>query len=184
MPCTYSLTIGVADVYSSDEGKNVLFGLKLKRTLFILAIVGQLMLSASAEAASNSDYKAIKARHSAQAPSDRIEPSTNLSKLDPKIAVKVADLASAGNFSKAPESFVLMATSGWINAGGCTYRQAVDNRDVLAGGGSGRRGNARNSCLNSILVSYRGAVDVDLTNQSDPGGLTYSPEVGVNCYPA
>ena len=34
------------------------------------------------------------------------------------------------------------------------------------------------------LISYRGAVDVDLINQSDPGGLTYSPEVGVNCYPA
>ena len=34
------------------------------------------------------------------------------------------------------------------------------------------------------LISYRGAVDVDLINQSDPGGLTYAPEVGVNCYPA
>lgn len=43
---------------------------------------------------------------------------------------------------------------------------------------------ASNSCLNSSLISYRGAVDVDLINQSDPSGLTYSPEVGVNCYPA
>lgn len=43
---------------------------------------------------------------------------------------------------------------------------------------------ASNSCVNSSLISYRGAVDVDLINQSDPGGLTYSPEVGVNCYPA
>ena len=212
-----------------------MFHLRLKRTLFILAIVSQLMLPASAEAASNSDYKAIKARHSDQAQSDRIEPLTDLSKLDPKIVIKVADLASSGNFSNAPESFVLMATSGWITAGSCTYRQAVDNphlssgttsvhgwwetstssgcpayfnvdtllqafycnmwgcsyvtiasdsRDVLAGGGSGRRGNARNSCLNSSLISYRGAVDVDLINQNDPSGLTYSPEVGVNCYPA
>lgn len=212
-----------------------MFHLKLKRTLFILAIVSQLMLPASVEAASNSDYKAIKARHADQAQSDRIQPLTNLSKLDPKIVIKVADLASSGNFSNAPESFVLMATSGWITAGSCTYRQAVDNphlssgttsvhgwwetsttsgcpaysnvdtllqafycnmwgcsyvtiasdsRDVLAGGGSGRRGNARNSCLNSSLISYRGAVDVDLINQNDPGGLTYSPEVGVNCYPA
>ena len=212
-----------------------MFHLKLKRTLFILAIVSQLMLPASVEAASNSDYKAIKARHSDQAQSDRIQPLTNLSKLDPKIVIKVADLASSGNFSNAPESFVLMATSGWITAGSCSYRQAVDNphlssgttsvhgwwetsttsscpaysnvdtllqafycnmwgcsyvtiasdsRDVLAGGGSGRLGNARNSCLNSSLISYRGAVDVDLINQNDPGGLTYSPEVGVNCYPA
>ena len=212
-----------------------MFHLKLKRTLFILALVSQLMLPASVEAASNSDYKAIKARHSDQAQSDRIQPLTNLSKLDPKIVIKVADLASSGNFSNAPESFVLMATSGWITAGSCTYRQAVDNphlssgttsvhgwwetsttsgcpaysnvdtllqafycnmwgcsyvtiasdsRDVLAGGGSGRRGNARNLCLNSSLISYRGAVDVDLINQNDPGGLTYSPEVGVNCYPA
>lgn len=210
-----------------------MFHLKLKRTLFILAIVSQLMLPASVEAASNSDYKVIKARHSDQAQSDRIQPLTNLSKLDPKIVIKVADLASSGNFSNAPESFVLMATSGWITAGSCTYRQAVDNphlssgttsvhgwwetsttsgcpaysnvdtllqafycnmwgcsyvtiasdsRDVPAGGGSGRRGNTRNSCLNSSLISYRGAVDVDLINQNDPGGLTYSPEVGVNCY--
>ena len=43
---------------------------------------------------------------------------------------------------------------------------------------------ASNSCLNSSLISYRGAVDVDLINQNDPSGLTYSPEVGVNCYPA
>lgn len=172
-----------------------MFHLKLKRTLFILAIVSQLMLPASVEAASNSDYKAIKARHSDQAQSDRIQPLTNLSKLDPKIVIKVADLASSGNFSNAPESFVLMATSGWITAGSCTYFYcnmwgcsyvtiASDSRDVLAGGGSGRRGNARNLCLNSSLISYRGAVDVDLINQNDPGGLTYSSEVGVNCYPA
>lgn len=226
--------MGIASTYISYERK-VMFSPGSKRTLLVFIILGQLMFSASVEAASNSDYKVVKARHLDKAPSDRIEPLTNLSKLDPEIEIQVADLASVGKFNQAPESFVLMATSGWINAGGCTYRQAVDNphlssgttsvhgwwetwafsgcpnysnvdtylqaffcnmwgcsyitiasdsRDVLAGGGSGRRGNARNSCVNSSLISYRGAVDVDLISQSDPGGLTYSPEVGVNCYPA
>ena len=68
---------------------------------------------------------------------------------------------------------------------GCSHMTiASDSRDVRAGGGSGRRGNARNGCSSSALVSYRGAVDVDLIGQSDPPGLTYSNKFDYNCHPA
>ncbi len=74
----------------------------------------------------------------------------------------------------------------WCNyVGGCSYINIASNSDdVRAGGGSGRRVNARHGCDGSIRVSYRGAVDVDLKDRGDPGGLTYSVSVGRNCYPA
>lgn len=73
----------------------------------------------------------------------------------------------------------------YCNAYGCSFVTiASDSRDVQAGGGGGRRGNARSGCSSSNLISYRGAADVDLIGQSDPGGWTYSPHVGLNCYPA
>lgn len=69
--------------------------------------------------------------------------------------------------------------------GGCTYVNVASNSDdVRAGGGPGRRVNARNGCNGSVLISYRGAVDVDLHDQGDPRGLTYSPSFGRRCWPA
>ena len=73
----------------------------------------------------------------------------------------------------------------WCNRYDCSYMTiATDSRDVRAGGGSGRRGNARNACRNSNPVGYRGAVDIDLIGQRDPFGLTYSEKFDYNCYPA
>jgi hypothetical protein len=66
----------------------------------------------------------------------------------------------------------------WCNPFDCSYVTiASDSRNVRAGGGSGRRGNARNGCSNSNKVGYRGAVDIDLIGQNDPPGLTYSKKV-------
>lgn len=65
--------------------------------------------------------------------------------------------------------------ANWCNKLDCSYVTiAEDHLDVRAGGGSGRRGNARNGCSGSDLVGYRGAVDIDLIGQDDPPGLTYS----------
>jgi hypothetical protein len=73
----------------------------------------------------------------------------------------------------------------WCNMFGCSYVTiASDSRDVRAGGGSGRRGNARNGCSGTDLVAYRGAVDIDLIGQNDPPGLTYSKSLDFECYPA
>ena len=67
----------------------------------------------------------------------------------------------------------------------CQYvAVAEDSRDVKEGGGRGRRGNARHGCSSTTPVSYRGALDVDLIDQSDPSGLTYSKVKVLNCYPA
>ena len=90
----------------------------------------------------------------------------NLTDIAPSTVYRAKDLARYGTFTEAPPEVVQRASSGWITAG------------------SGRRGNARNGCSGSTLVSYRGAVDVDLIGQSDPGGWTYSAEVGRSCYPA
>lgn len=65
----------------------------------------------------------------------------------------------------------------------CTWRlQASSSKDVLAGGGSGRRATARRQCADSRTVGYRGVVDVDLIGVSDPGGVTYN-YANVACYP-
>lgn len=73
----------------------------------------------------------------------------------------------------------------WCNTFGCSFTTiAEDHRDVRAGGGSGRRGNARNGCSGSDLIAYRGAVDIDLIGQDDPPGLSYSDSYDFNCYPA
>ena len=75
--------------------------------------------------------------------------------------------------------------ANWCNLFDCSYVTiASDSRDVRAGGGSGRRGNARNGCSSDSLVGYRGAVDIDLIGQSDPPGLTYSKKLEYPCYPA
>ena len=75
--------------------------------------------------------------------------------------------------------------ANWCNPFGCSYVTiAEDHRDVRAGGGSGRRGNARNECSGSDLTGYRGAVDIDLIGQDDPPGLTYSNKFDFNCHPA
>lgn len=74
--------------------------------------------------------------------------------------------------------------ANWCNPFGCSYVTIdSDSRDVKAGGGSGWRGNARNGCSDSRLVSYRGAVDIDLIGQNDPPGLTYSKKLDFNCWP-
>lgn len=75
--------------------------------------------------------------------------------------------------------------ANWCNPFGCAFVTiASDSRDVRAGGGSGRRGNARTECRDARLVAYRGAVDIDLIGQNDPPGLTYSKRPEFNCWPA
>jgi hypothetical protein len=65
---------------------------------------------------------------------------------------------------------------GWVTVG-------FGSLDVSAGGGSGKRANARTGCANSNPVAYREQVDVDLLNWNDPSGYTEGPEIQVACYP-
>jgi len=53
---------------------------------------------------------------------------------------------------------------------------------VLAGGGSGKRANARTACSSSTPVGYRSIIDVDLVGQSDPSD-TKEITLNVRCRP-
>lgn len=136
-------------------------------------------------------------------------------------------------FVPYPGEIAPMAESGDITAGGCTYRQAVDNphvtsgdasvhgwwlrragtcpsranvdihlqafgcgpfvcqwitvasgsKDVLPGGGAGRRANARLDCASTSTVGWRGLVDVDLIGVNDPPGFTESTIRNLACSP-
>ena len=59
----------------------------------------------------------------------------------------------------------------------------VDQADVYEGGGSGNRATARWNCANSNEVGWRGYVDVDLDNWSDPPGFTYTNIKNLACSP-
>lgn len=68
---------------------------------------------------------------------------------------------------------------------GCGWKTVVENvGDIYAGGGSGKRVTARNTCSSSKKIGWRGRVDVDLIGQGDPAGYTYSSGVDLYCYPS
>lgn len=72
----------------------------------------------------------------------------------------------------------------WCDPFGCRW-VTVDSGsgDYYAGGGSGRRANARRTCSGTSTVGWRGYVDVDLIGVGDPSGYTYSPIVNLPCVP-
>lgn len=51
---------------------------------------------------------------------------------------------------------------------------------VYAGGGSGNRSTARNTCANTFLATWRNYVDVDVVNESDTAEQPYN-QADVNC---
>lgn len=55
--------------------------------------------------------------------------------------------------------------------------------DYYAGGGSGKRANARLTCASSAVVGWRGYTDVDLPGIIDPSGVTYSVIKDLACSP-
>jgi len=63
---------------------------------------------------------------------------------------------------------------GWVTV-------ASGSGDYYAGGGSGKRANARKACATTATVGWRGYVDVDLIGVSDPSGYTYGPGVNLPC---
>lgn len=72
----------------------------------------------------------------------------------------------------------------WCDPYGCRWIEvAFDSGDVFAGGGSGKRITARDSCSRTTVVGWRGRVDVDLIGVDDPAGFTYSGPVNLNCAP-
>lgn len=72
----------------------------------------------------------------------------------------------------------------WCDAFGCRFiTVASGTGNFLAGGGSGRRANARLACATTNLVGWRGFVDVDLIGVADPPGFTFSPILNLACSP-
>ncbi|MEV4210214.1 hypothetical protein [Micromonospora sp. NPDC049662] len=72
----------------------------------------------------------------------------------------------------------------WCDSLGCRWLTvASGSGDYLAGGGSGRRSNARINCSNSTTVGWRGATDVDLIGVADPSGWYYGGAVNRACSP-
>jgi hypothetical protein len=75
----------------------------------------------------------------------------------------------------------------WCDQLGCRWLDvpgAANSKDVYRGGGSANWVTARMTCVNaSRSVSFRGAVDVDLIGQSDPGGRAYSDRKDFDCVP-
>jgi len=57
---------------------------------------------------------------------------------------------------------------GWVTV-------ASGSGDYYAGGGSGKRANARKACATTATVGWRGYVDVDLIGVSDPSGYATDP---------
>ncbi|WP_147437338.1 hypothetical protein [Micromonospora musae] len=55
----------------------------------------------------------------------------------------------------------------WCDPLGCPWvTVASGSGDYLAGGGSGRRSNARTNCSSSATVGWQGATDIDLNGTS------------------
>jgi len=72
----------------------------------------------------------------------------------------------------------------WCDYYGCRFITVSSGQaDVYAGGGSGNRATARLACASSHTVGWRGFVDVNLDNWSDPSGYTYSSIVNLACSP-
>lgn len=72
----------------------------------------------------------------------------------------------------------------WCDGWGCRWiTVASGSGDYYAGGGAGRRANARKTCTASTTVGWRGFVDVDLIGVSDPPGYTYSDIRNLACRP-
>lgn len=77
----------------------------------------------------------------------------------------------------------------WLQAYGCDpfvcgwVTVAHGEGDYYAGGGSGKRANARRTCATTATTGWRGYVDVDLIGASDPSGYTYGPGVNLACRP-
>ena len=66
----------------------------------------------------------------------------------------------------------------------CLWLKQTPKRsdDVREGGGSGRRVNARFTCVSNNLVGWRIAVDVDIPGQFDPPDVVYEQN-NVTCSP-
>jgi hypothetical protein len=72
----------------------------------------------------------------------------------------------------------------WCDIYGCRFITVSSGKaDVYAGGGSGKRATARLACASSHTVGWRGFVDVNLDNWSDPSGYTYSAIENLACSP-
>ena len=73
----------------------------------------------------------------------------------------------------------------WCDFYGCRWiTVASGSGNYYAGGGSGRRANARRTCSSTArIVGWRGFVDVDLNGVSDPSGYTYSEIKNLYCSP-
>lgn len=72
----------------------------------------------------------------------------------------------------------------WCDGFGCSWITVADGSgDYYAGGGSGRRANARRACSGTSTVGWRGYVDVDLIGVNDPSGYTYGTIVNLSCVP-
>jgi hypothetical protein len=73
----------------------------------------------------------------------------------------------------------------WCDVSGCQWLDVASNsKDVHRGGGSANWVPARMNCAStSKSVGFRGAVDVDLNGQSDPGGRNYSTPIDFFCVP-
>jgi len=72
----------------------------------------------------------------------------------------------------------------WCDIYGCRFITVASGKaDVYAGGGSGKRATARVSCASYETVGWRGFVDVNLDNWSDPSGYTYSAIENLICSP-
>ena len=72
----------------------------------------------------------------------------------------------------------------WCDIYGCRFITVASGKaDVYAGGGSGKRATARKACASYRTVGWRGFVDVNLDNWSDPSGYTYSAIENLLCSP-
>jgi hypothetical protein len=68
---------------------------------------------------------------------------------------------------------------------GCTWiTQDTRSGTYTPGSGTGHWATPHKTCGSTATVGWRGRVDVDLTNWSDPSGYQYSVERDLACYPA
>jgi hypothetical protein len=68
---------------------------------------------------------------------------------------------------------------------GCTWiTQDTRSGTYTPGSGTGHWATPHKACGYTATVGWRGRVDVDLTNWSDPSGYQYSVERDLACYPA
>lgn len=72
----------------------------------------------------------------------------------------------------------------WYCSGNCYWVTLTATAgSVQPGPGAGKRTTARWNCANGNSVGWRGFVDVDLDNWSDPPGFTYSNIRNLPCSP-